>query len=287
MSRLLSRNISGNLDRAIWSNTFGECHLRVLSSTAAVGSSWHLFRTILQQHLKQCLERAEERVNWLIKIEDIPFSLNTHYLADYRSKFLSHFRAAREKYERADIVKAIKEYTTSSPVFSTATTSSGRGREVTSTPQPTGVAKVLAGLAEMGMSGVTAYDLPKLLPPDPMEPALAIMADVRAYFQGLSSRLPSSPPFDSSHFSHFSVAYKRFADNVPLAIDFELVRGVERDALIGLYANLGVNGVNGQRICEELAQESMQVADRRADLRKKLERLEGASVELLTVGIAG
>ncbi|KAF8911682.1 P-loop containing nucleoside triphosphate hydrolase protein [Gymnopilus junonius] len=225
-------------------------------------------RSILQQHLKHCLERAEERVNWLIQVEDIPFSLNTHYLANYRSKFLVHFRAAREKYERADIIKAIKEYTSSPSVVTTTTTSSTsrKGVESTYTSQPTGVAKVLAGLAEMGMSGVTAHDLPKLLPPDPMEPALTIMADVRAYFQ---------------------VAYKRFADNVPLAIDFELVRGVERDVLMGLYASLGVNGVNGQRICEELAQESVQVADKRADLKKKLERLEGASGELLTVGLAG
>ena len=46
-------------------------------------------------------------------------------------------------------------------------------------------AKVLAGLAEMGMQGVKPADLPKLLPSDPLEPALSIMATVRAYFQGM------------------------------------------------------------------------------------------------------
>ena len=51
--------------------------------------------------------------------------------------------------------------------------------------EPTGIAKVLAGLAEIGMTGVKAEDLPKLLPPDRMAPALEIMADVRAYFQGI------------------------------------------------------------------------------------------------------
>lgn len=50
--------------------------------------------------------------------------------------------------------------------------------------QPSGIAKVLAGLAEIGMTGVKAEDLPKLLPPDRMAPALEIMADVRGYFQG-------------------------------------------------------------------------------------------------------
>lgn len=49
---------------------------------------------------------------------------------------------------------------------------------------PTGVGKVLAGLREMGLTQVKAEDIPKLLPPDMMEPALHIMSDVRAYFQG-------------------------------------------------------------------------------------------------------
>ena len=80
-----------------------------------------------------------------------------------------------------------------------------------------------------------------------------------------------------------SVAYKRFADNIPLAIDVELVRGVERNVLKELYSKLGVNGEDGTRICRELAQESPQVADKRADLRKKLERLEIASSQLLNL----
>lgn len=80
------------------------------------------------------------------------------------------------------------------------------------------------------------------------------------------------------------MAYKRFADNVPLAIDRELVQGVERDLLQALYANLGVNGPEGTRICRELAQESPHISDRRADLQKKLERLEIASQELLHIG---
>ena len=47
-----------------------------------------------------------------------------------------------------------------------------------------GIAKILAGLSEIGMSGIKPEDLPRLFPSDSMEPALMIMADVRAYFQG-------------------------------------------------------------------------------------------------------
>ena len=78
-----------------------------------------------------------------------------------------------------------------------------------------------------------------------------------------------------------TVAYKRFADNIPLAIDHELVRGAERDVLQALITGLGINGPNAQRICRELAQENPSVASRREELTKKLERMQVASRQLL------
>jgi hypothetical protein len=44
---------------------------------------------------------------------------------------------------------------------------------------------------------------------------------------------------------------------------------------------LGTSGPSSEKICAELAQESPQVADRRQDLMKKLERLQFATVKLL------
>lgn len=105
----------------------------------------------------------------------MPFSLNTHYFADYKDKFLAHYKGTREKYERGALIDVIDKC-------------NKKPRKSSKTDwhdsEPTGIDKVLAGLAEMGMSGVKPEDLPKLLPPDRMEPALLIMADVRAYFQG-------------------------------------------------------------------------------------------------------
>ena len=86
---------------------------------------------------------------------------------------------------------------------------------------------------------------------------------------------------DSYHIC--SVSYKRFVDNVPLAIDVELVRGIETDILSVLYAKLGINGPNGDTVCKELAQESRKIMERRRDLTKKLERLESARLELFAV----
>lgn len=96
---------------------------------------------------------------------------------------------------------------------------------------------------------------------------------------------PSYTPYPGLTNTHvFSVAYKRFADNVPLAIDVELVQGAERGILLELYKGLGINGEDGQRICQELAMESPQVADRRTDLMNKHKRLQAAKQELLCIG---
>ncbi|TFK68464.1 hypothetical protein BDN72DRAFT_841750, partial [Pluteus cervinus] len=78
-----------------------------------------------------------------------------------------------------------------------------------------------------------------------MDPALYIMADVRAYFQ---------------------VAYQRFADSVPMAIDFELVQGLGRDILQILSIGLGINGPDAQENCREWAQEKPELAAKRAEL---------------------
>lgn len=43
----------------------------------------------------------------------------------------------------------------------------------------------MAALVEMGITGIKPEDLFKILPTDQMAPAIDIMADVRAYFQGM------------------------------------------------------------------------------------------------------
>ena len=175
-------------------------------------------RGIIQQHIKECLERAEERVKWLMRLEDAPFTLNTHYLADYREKFLAHYKDARDKQTQRQLPKFHLAASAALPPLpfsfgAPAATPGKPAAAAASAPAPPGgalgapppaspfspikipaaaaptvrqdaVKKVLSGLAEMGMTGVTEDDLPKLLPADGMEPALAIMADVRAYFQG-------------------------------------------------------------------------------------------------------
>ncbi|KAK0199335.1 hypothetical protein DFS33DRAFT_1268674, partial [Desarmillaria ectypa] len=51
-----------------------------------------------------------------------------------------------------------------------------------------------------------------------------------------------------------------------------------------LSERLGIYGSNGHAICKKLAQESPQIAGRREELMKKLERLQSASEELMITG---
>lgn len=68
-----------------------------------------------------------------------------------------------------------------------------------------------------------------------------------------------------------------------MAIDYELVRGGEQDVFQLLWAKLGLDGPDARNMCEEYAQEAAQIADRREELNKKLERLMEATRRLVSV----
>ncbi|KAF4598880.1 hypothetical protein EYR38_007292 [Pleurotus pulmonarius] len=216
---------------------------------------------ILQHHMQAACQRAETHINWLISLESRPFTLNEHYLTEYKDKFLSFYKAVRQSQRSPELLASINDHLSNPPKSAVY---NRNGHIVTEAVQPNGIAKVLSGLAEVGITGVKPEDIPKLLPSDTMEPAMTIMAEVRAYFQ---------------------VAYKRFVDNIPLAIDQELILGLERDILPTLYSRLGLNSEDGMRICQELTQESPQVAGKREELKKRWERLSAASRELLSIGV--
>jgi hypothetical protein len=125
--------------------------------------------------MTQRAEVAQSLIAKLIALEnDGPLTLNAHYLADYKSKFFSYYKTAREEKQNPDLARAIASF---KPDVA-ATDQFGNRLPLT------GIAQALGGLAGVGLGAVTAADLVKLLPPDRFDPALNIMADVRAYFQG-------------------------------------------------------------------------------------------------------
>ncbi|KAF7977729.1 hypothetical protein HWV62_2796 [Athelia sp. TMB] len=214
------------------------------------GGLQQLVQVVLTEHLNKCGDRTKAQLNWLLEIESRPYTLNTHYYSDYKDKFLAFYRGSRQSGSSGDLIRNLQSYDPTRPHESTSFQES--------------IAQIISALPKVGITGTQAADLAKLLAPDPMEPALAIIAGVRAYFQ---------------------VAYKRFTDNIPLAIDQEFVKGVERDIEEVLYSGLKLSGPDGHKIAQELVQEPSTIAAQRDQLQKKLARLNTAREELLHVGI--
>jgi hypothetical protein len=90
--------------------------------------------------------------------------MNDHLYLEYRSNFLAHYKGAWLR-EKSDFMKNLENRDDRSKVEA--------------------LKETLTGLTRLGLESANASSLAKLLPPDPMEPAIEIMAHVRAYFQGV------------------------------------------------------------------------------------------------------
>ncbi|KIK81251.1 hypothetical protein PAXRUDRAFT_832978 [Paxillus rubicundulus Ve08.2h10] len=202
---------------------------------------------IVYDHLDGAAARTKERIEWLLALEQSPTTLNTHYYSDYKDKFLAYYKGFRDNTDLASRIKTFQSSNKVVPGFQGA---------IESRLNP--ITQILAGLSAIGIT-VKAEDLPRLLSSDPMEAALNIMASVRAYFQ---------------------VAYKRFADMVPIAVDYEIVLGLEKNIDKALQEGLQITGPDGYSRCQNMLQELSSVASRRQDMQKKLERLQAARQEL-------
>lgn len=119
-------------------------------------------RNIMQAHLQKCADAAVQHIDSLLEDEIEPFTMNNHYYSEYRSKFLNHYKSDRLRSKSSFI----------------------RNLEDTSGDSLGAINDTISSLAKLGLHSVNASSLATLLPADPMEPAIEIMADVRAYFQG-------------------------------------------------------------------------------------------------------
>lgn len=117
----------------------------------------------MQEHLEKCADATSQRIDSFVDQEKEPFTSNEHLYMEYRSNFLAHYKGARLR-EKSDFMKNLES-------------SDDRGMKEA-------MKEAITALTKLGLEKANASSLAKLLPPDPMEPAIGIMADVRAYFQG-------------------------------------------------------------------------------------------------------
>ena len=89
--------------------------------------------------------------------------MNEHYFMEYRSKFLAYYKEARLR-AKSQFVRNLEN------------SDDGDVMEA--------VHDTVSSLTRLGLEA-NASLLANLLPSDPMDPAIGIMAEVRAYFQGL------------------------------------------------------------------------------------------------------
>ena len=115
---------------------------------------------------------------------------------------------------------------------------------------------------------------------DVNNPALSIMGTVRGYFHG-----KRKPPVASTlELTPTTVSHRRFLDNIPLAINHELIYGLihpDRGRLQdALYERLGLDGVGAEAQCEKLLQEPPNVQETREHLEGRYGRLSEAAAAL-------
>jgi len=89
------------------------------------------------------------------------------YLKEYKDKFLAHYRDIRRRSRGQDAI--VRRFQASEGIVSTQLRND--------------IEDLTILLHRFGLT-CTPADLPRLLPEDELEPALDIMATVRAYFQG-------------------------------------------------------------------------------------------------------
>ncbi|TBU52257.1 P-loop containing nucleoside triphosphate hydrolase protein [Dichomitus squalens] len=214
--------------------------------------------TITTDFLATSAEQTIARIRWFIALETRPRTLNEAYYSDYHDRFLSHYKGWRPPTESVDDDDEDDD-DEDDPHASFTSRLRDNGPSFRAA-----VGEVMAGLAKMDIHGTRPGDLAKLLPPDPYDPAIEIMASVRAYFQ---------------------VAHKRFVDNIPNTIDYELILGLDRDQALdkALRKGLGIGGGDALAQCAEYIKEPRHVAERREELLKKRERLETARKQLTEV----
>ncbi|EGO00516.1 hypothetical protein SERLA73DRAFT_71538 [Serpula lacrymans var. lacrymans S7.3] len=212
------------------------------------GALQHSISVTVKDHLDSCAKKTRQHIEWLLEVEKSPNTLNVHYYSDYKDKFLSFYKGRRNDQSHGNTLENLRSF---------------RSVQGFPTTFESAVNKAISGLSDMGISGINPADLAKLLPVDPMEPALVIMAGVRAYFQ---------------------VSYKRFADIIPMAVDHDLVLGLEKGIQKAIIEDLQLTGPDAQERCRLLLQEQSSIRVRREELERKRERLNTAKEEIRHLG---
>jgi thymidylate synthase ThyX len=204
---------------------------------------------LIRTQVDTCKALAKEAVKKALDLEATPYyTQNTHYLQTLSEKWLAYYKIVRKR--KLDRAPTAYESVAISPYH--------RGESPES--------KALRALAEAGYTSLSIPDLARLLPPDSREKELIVMADVRAYYH---------------------VAYKRIIDHIPLTIEHALHHALAEQLSQSLLTSLLTDVASGPNFSErmnELVSEDASIAQRRAALSTRKQRLSDIRRRLVTFG---
>ncbi|CAL1697633.1 unnamed protein product [Somion occarium] len=123
------------------------------------GATLTELQMLVDHHFTQF--NATALLDHMLKLEDPPFTLNDHYFATYRDKYLSRYKEARQPPDFID-GQAVRD--------------------------------ALSALAAIGLDGLKDADLARLRGPDPYEEELTVMAETSAYFHVSYKRIIDNIP---------------------------------------------------------------------------------------------
>jgi hypothetical protein len=221
----------------------------------------------------QLLERsriAAEKLNGVFRIESLPFTQNEDYFFEEKEKLITRYRSiyALSQGENSLFAKLQVAVLANNPlnpdkdIQVSSSLKPARSPEAYIEPFEKRVTTALSSLAALGLEGLTRADLLRLIPPDHTDPAIDIMAEVRAYWQ---------------------VAFKRFSDVVPLEIDHEYLLAFDAVIHLALVEGLGLTKDGARNACARWLQEDPNVVARREELQGKQRMLEAARDSLITI----
>jgi hypothetical protein len=127
-----------------------------------------LYRKIVLEKLEECKTSTQQELEFLLDMESLPFTLNSHYYMDYKEKFLKYYASNAD--EQSLLALSLRN---------------NSAQPTGSEDSPNSVEQALKHLRDAGFAGVRREDLIRLLPSDfARQSALEIMASARAYYQG-------------------------------------------------------------------------------------------------------
>ncbi|KAI0039466.1 hypothetical protein FA95DRAFT_1020550 [Auriscalpium vulgare] len=126
-------------------------------------------------------------------------------------------------------------------------------------------AGALAAFASLGYQGLTVGDFEQLHNSDEYDTEMAVMAEVRSYFQ---------------------VSYKRIIDTIPMAVDSIFVKGIPVALRVFLRERLNLNDKNASSRCTHYFAEEYETVARRHELLTQKTTLEAVKDVLDNFGFS-